>query len=348
MRQKFIATILLTLAISTFVATNVFANPIFNYDYHNTENGHSPAALATGGLNITNPNGTHTAYGNPALLAFRDNTNIATTFRLYHDTNSIYNSQGMPPKNSFEWKKEHFTYLGVDAKRIGVSYSNLADLKVDRQEVNEDRITNYYADYYLDAYRISVADNTGGLSFGLSVSLLKGRMVYLSESSDNEFAPFEREVFIDSKGLGYSIDFGAAVHYGALNYGLMIPNVLSRVYWQDEPNKSLDRKVQLAAQWGNEKNYIVSGISRKFDFKSPTIYHMGFQQNFYYGAIKGIEYYMPLRLGLYGKSFKNISDNVFSIGSGFTYSYFQFDSTYSITDIKNNHYMILSALSVGF
>ena len=87
--------------ISTFVVTNVFANPIFNYDYHNPENGHSPAALATGGLNITNPNGTHIAYGNPALLAFRNNTNIATTFRLYHDTSSTYNSQGMPPKNSF-------------------------------------------------------------------------------------------------------------------------------------------------------------------------------------------------------------------------------------------------------
>ncbi|MFA5498536.1 MAG: hypothetical protein WCX83_03165 [Candidatus Cloacimonas sp.] len=343
-RYQIIGLILLLLLIIP-CGTHLFANPIYNYDYHNVENEHSPAVIATGGLNVTNPFGTHTANGNPALLVYRKTATIASSFRLFHSNNNTYDNLGMPPKKSLEWKGEYLTYLGFDTEKIGFNYHNLVNLNMDHHQISDSLDKHYYSNYYLNAYKLSIADSNQQFAMGLSISFLSGRMVYLSEQNTNTESPYQRDLFIDSRGLGYAVDLGAATSYDTINFGMKIPNVMSKVYWKDQPNKKLDRKIQLGIQWGDEQNFVVSGLSRKFDFKSKNTYHLGIQQNIRYGVIGGIEYYVPLRVGINGKSLINIRDNTISVGTGYEISSFQIDVSYSLIDVRKNYYSLVTAIS---
>ncbi len=319
--------------------------PVAFYDYHQTVNGYSPEVSSVGGLNLTNPQSSHTAFYNPALLAYRTKTTMSSTFRFFSERTTEYDHRQMPDENSMRWYRDNFSYFGFDSENIGFSYVALANLAIEREVHHEDHDERIHTDYYLDAYRFSFADKTGLLAMGFNVSLLAGRVVYLRESIIDEDSYTEQ--FIDSRGWGYNIDFGAIIKSGSISYGLTIPNLLSRVYWQDNPDHSLERRLHAGFQWGDGENYLVSGYSRKFDLSSQATYHLGLQQIIDFGMIRGGYHSMPLRLGLHTESFRSLKDIGFSAGTGYQYSVFQIDLAYMVDSIERNREVFLFSLSIG-
>ena len=319
--------------------------PVTYYDYWSPLNGYSPEVSATGGLNLTRPHSTHTAFYNPALLAFRDRTTISASMRYNGEDESHFDSRGIPGEGSSSWQRENFSYLGIDSENIGFSYVALASLQMDKRTVSDETEYANYLDYYLDAYRFSFAEKTGLLSFGLNLSLINGRVVYLRERLEGDLQLTEQ--FVDSRGWGYNLDFGAAVKNGNVSYGLTIPNLLSKVFWEDHENYSFQRRLHAGIQYGEGVNYIVSGLSRKFDFSSNNTYHLGMQQMISFGMIRGQYQYLPLRVGVFAEKFNNLKRLGYSLGTGYSFSYFQLDLAYVMHDQQEKRYSALFSLSVG-
>ncbi len=319
--------------------------PLSFYDYHRPLNGFSPEVTATGGLNVTNPQSSHTAFYNPALLAFRDKTVIAVTARYFSEQKTGYDEKELPEANSIEWYRSDFSYFGFDGEGVGFSYAALADLSLERMVSGEETTERHYADYYLDAYRISFAERSGMLGIGFNLSLLTGRVVYYRESiqDDLHFAG----QFTDKRGWGYNMDFGAVVKSGGLSYGLTVPNLLSKLYWQGERNETLQRRIHTGIQWGNENNYVVSGYSRKFSLSSKSTYHLGMQQIMDFGMIRGQRHYLPLRVGINTESFRKLKEIGYSIGSGYRFSVFQIDAAFMTDHGDRERFTVQVSLSVG-
>ena len=319
--------------------------PVVFYDYWQVVNGYSPQVAGTGGLNLTEPHTTHTAFYNPALLAFRERTVISGSIRYFKEDETLYAADQLPDRESSKWYRKNFSYLGIDSENVGFSYFSLANLHLEREYPAGESTERYYLDYYLDAYRLSFAEKSGLLAFGLNLSLLKGRVVYLRESMQEE--DYLTEQFIDSPGWGYNLDFGAVVKSDRMSYGLTIPNLLGKIYWKDNPDYTLQRRLHLAAQWGAGENYITGGLTRKFDFKSDNTYHLGFQQAISFGVFRGEYQFLPLRVGLFFEQFKNWQDVGYSIGSGYQYSIFQIDISYMMLNQEKKNHSLVAAISVG-
>ena len=127
--------------------------PVDFYDYQQVINGYSPHVSAVGGINVTEAGKTHTAFYNPALLAFRDRTTISATMRYLSEEETSFGGNQTPDIGSAEWYRNGFSYLGMDTENIGVSYFSVADLEIDREITTGEVTEHYYLDYYLDAYR---------------------------------------------------------------------------------------------------------------------------------------------------------------------------------------------------
>ncbi|MBW6516730.1 MAG: hypothetical protein K0B81_08990 [Candidatus Cloacimonetes bacterium] len=338
-------TVLIVYFIGLLSGLNADPFPITFYDYQQVINNYSPQVAAVGGLNITEPTNTHTAFYNPALLAFREKTVITATLRYFSEAKTAYGVDQQPVHDSSKWYRNDFSYLGIDSHNIGFSYVALADLKLERDYETEGESERLYLDYYLDAYRFSFAERSGLLAFGFNLSFLTGRTVYLRELSQDDV--YISEQFVDSRSWGYNVDFGAAVKSGGLSYGLTIPNLLSRVYWKDHPSYSLQRRLQAGIQWGEDENYLLAGISRKFDFSSDNLYHFGLERAISFGLLRGDYQYMPLRLGLFTEQFNNLKDIGYAFGTGFQYSMLQIDLSYMMIDQEKKNYAVLLSLSAG-
>lgn len=319
--------------------------PIDFYDYFTVANAFSAEVAGTGGLNVTNPHSSHTSFYNPGLLAFRQTTTLSATLRHFSEGETDYGADQLPESNSNRWFKNGFSYFGMDTENLGFSYFALTKLQMDREIRTEEVIERYYVDYYLDAYRFSFADRSGLVAFGFNMTLLAGRAVYLQETIVDQIGV--SELFVDSRAWGYNLDFGAVLKSGNLAYGVMVPNLLSRVYWQDNPNYSLQRRLHAGMQFGDDYNYILTGISRKFDLSSDSVYHIGLQQILSFGVIRGDYHYLPLRVGIHAEEFRRLRDIGYSAGTGYRYSIFQIDISYMMSERENNGYGVLMAISVG-
>jgi len=322
--------------------------PVSFYDYQSFSNGYSAEVAGTGGLNLTRPHSTHAAYYNPALLAFRDRTTVTLTYRYNFEKSRVYDNLQMPEHSSIDWYKEDFCYLGIDSENVGFSYLSLANLQLDRMVEANDFRERHYIDYYLNGYRLSFADRSGLLAFGLNLTLLSGRVVYFRDSSQIEGKDDGlAKDFIDSRGWGYNIDFGAAVKSGYLSYGLTVPNILSRVYWRDNPDHSLQRRFNLGLQYGSDDDFVTFGLSREFNFSADSTYHLGVQQLLSFGLLRGDYQFVPLRLGLFSEKFKRIKDLGYSIGTGYNYKVVQIDISYTMLNQENKRHTVLMTLSLG-
>jgi len=349
MRKRARCLLLLVLFV-LFLTANIFASsfPISYYDYLNFSNNFSAEVAGSGGLNLTRPHSTDTSYYNPALLAFRETTTISMTYRYLFEKERVYDNLHIPERGSTDWDKDDFCYLGIDSENVGFSYLSFASLQLDRIVENNGVTERHYIDYYLNGYRVSFADRSGLLAFGLNLTLLSGRVVYFRDSI---LEKGERRGttgdFIDSRGWGYNLDFGAAVKNGSMSYGLTIPNILGKVYWRDNPDYSLQRRFNLGIQYGTDRDFITFGLSRKFNFSSNSTYHLGLQQLISFGLLRGEYQFMPLRLGLFSEKFTRIKDLGYSIGTGYTYKILQIDVSYMMLDQEKNRHTILMTLSVG-
>lgn len=319
--------------------------PVSFYDYYQPLSGLSAEVSGIGGVNTANPHSSHSAFYNPALLAFRETASLSVTYRYLSESRREYDTAPFPDDKSVSWYRDGFSYIGLDSQNYGVSYVSLTDLSFDKETHTGDQVTRTYLDYYLDAYRFSFAEKSGSLSFGFNLSLLKGRVVYLKETLINDL--YSPSSFVDSGAWGYGIDFGAVVQSGSFAYGIMFPNLLSKVYWRDHPNRSLIRKLNAGIQWGDEYNYIVSGWSGKLDFSTSFTHHIGIQRFISLGLIRGEYQYVPFRAGIFTKRFERFKDIGYSFGSGYRYSALQVDFSYMKERYKNKGSSILLVLSVG-
>ena len=340
---------IITLLAIVFMATGVNLRgdpfPVDFYDYQQVINGYSPQVSAVGGINVTEAGTTHTAFYNPALLAFRDRTTISATMRYLSEEETAYSGNQIPVNESVEWYRNGFSYLGVDSENIGFAFFSVADLEIDREITTGEGTDRYYLDYYLDAYRFSFAEKSGLLAFGFNLTFLTGRTVFLKEQIREEFTISEQ--FVDSKGWGYSLDFGAAVKSGSISYGLTIPNLMGKVHWQGQRNYSLQRRLQAGVQWGEGDSYVMSGISRKFALSSETTYHIGLERAINFGVAGGEYQFMPFRVGIFTEKFDKFKNIGYGIGTGYQYSIFQIDLSYLMADQERKSYSVMMAFTAG-
>ncbi len=338
--MKIINRTLLTTIIMVSTALT-FALPIRNYDYYLTENGLSPQVAATGGINLTNPSFTNTSFYNPSLLAFREPSTVSISYRIYHEDETKLNDYDLPEETSLLWHRSAISYIGVEAQNFSFNYYSLSQLNFDEGEQNNDR---NYINYYLDGYRISYGSESGQLAFGLNFSFLTGRAVYYRELGV-ENKPTE---FIDDKAYGYGVDFGAVIKSNTLAYGLFIPNMLSRIHWSESSRQSMQRRFITGVQYGTDESFIVTGLSRKFDFKSSSTFHVGIQQNIDIGTIRGEYNTVPIRIGAYSeKPLWQLEYLRYGFGSGIRYGYFMLDLSINTTHKDWKNYYILGSISVS-
>lgn len=316
--------------------------PITNYHYYRTANGLSPAVSATGGINLTNARFPNTSYYNPAVLAFRRTSTLSTSLRFYNEKETLLNELGIPENESFQWHSESMAYIGIEAENVAFNYFSMAN--IEHEYTDHDDFQNYL-DYYLDCYRVSYGSKSGMLAFGLNISYLTGRTVYLRETKENNITKVDN--FVDEKARGYSLDFGAVVKSNNFSYGLYIPNLMSKLYWSESDNVSLQRRFAAGVQVGNDRSFISSGISRRFRFRSANTYHFGFQQFVQMGTIRGQSYIMPVRLGAYSsESFWKFKDLNYGFGTGIQSGYFHFDISLNTSDFEWDNYYIMTSISM--
>ncbi len=339
----------LLLTISIILCTGILPAqefPLNNFDYFRVTNGVSPSVTAIGGINLANASYSHSSYYNPALLAFREQSAFSLSVRQYLTKNEDIDGFGLPAKNSLEWNSDYIGYLGFEAPNIAASYLSMSAFTTDKKADIGGTDKRFYSSYFLDAYRLSLADNNNNLAFGVNLSFLNGRFVYLREREDDT-GDMINENFVDSRVYGYSLDFGAVVRWEKFSYGLMIPNTVSRMFWNDYPNKSLERRLQMGVQYGDDTSFVTSGFSRRFVWSAKNVYHSGFQHIVGLGMFKGHIFEMPLRVGAYGHRLRKFKDLSYSIGTGIQYGYFTFDTSFSVTDKNWDKYIITSSISVG-
>jgi len=109
----------------------------------------------------------------------------------------------------------------------------------------------------------------------------------------------------------------------------------------------MQRRILASVQWGDDNNFITSGISSKFDFSSSSTYHIGLQQNVSLGMIRGEYQIVPFRAGVFSRSFDSFRNMGFSFGTGYQYSYFQIDAAISTEDTSWDKYYYIVSLSVS-
>lgn len=342
MKSRLIITTLIIVQHLIFWSLNTQALPFDNYDYYLPANGLSPQVAATGGINLTNPNFTNTSYYNPSLLAFRKPSTVSISYRLYNEKNTELDEDQLPVGTSLSWHREALSYVGIEAQNFAFNYYSLAMLHHDKGEQYQNR---NYLNYYLNGYRVAYGSESGQLAFGVNFTLLSGRSIYYSELETEDNTAVK---FIDDRAFGYGFDFGAVVKSNTLAYGFFIPNLLSSIYWRDHDRQSMRRRFITGAQYGTDDSFIVTGLSRKFDFKSPNTYHIGIQQNINVGRIRGEYHEIPIRIGAYSEEpLWKLEHLNYGFGTGIKYGYFTLDISVNTVDNNWNDYYILSSISIS-
>lgn len=340
-KRYYIVLLAAAISIQLFAGTG---SPVRNYHYYTPENGVSAAVTAIGGINLTNASLTNTSYYNPALLAFRKKTTISTTVRTYYEDEMPLDSYGLPTPESSAWNSNFPACISVEAEDVAFNYINFA--KLNFEAGNKGNNLNF-ANYYLNGYRFSYASKseTEDLALGFNATFLSSRVVHFKETTADD--PYDT-VFIDDRGFGYSIDLGGVYKTETFAVGFFIPNMLSKIYWKDDENVSMQSRLHTGVQYGTENSYVVTGYSGRFGFKSDHAYHFGFQQNIRMGTITGEYYTVPLRIGAYAdENLRKLNQLNYSFGSGITYRYFDLDFSFSTADNSWNEYLFMATISVS-
>jgi hypothetical protein len=340
-----VAAVLLLSAIN-LAAQTLPALPLQHYDYHIPANNLSPITLGMGGVNLTYAADYFTSYDNPALLAENTGTALATSFRLAKK-GALSFTDLMSASNLL--KDKQFTYYTMIAKNAAWSYQPVAS-------INESTLGTYSAEYYdyqLDKLQMSLAakdEKYTKLAGGLNIKYLTGRLVYLRErvSGSNMI----RESFIDNKVKGVSSDLGLTWQEDKFIWGACFYDILSRLWWEDYPSHSLQRRAALGFEYRTDtKLSLLASVEGKIANNSNSTYHFGLIKNWTWtgkaSGDKSIEQNLVLRAGLYSKNFYGTKNINYTLGSGYNYNLFRIDFALTNEGMQLKDSKYLFSVGVG-
>jgi len=323
--------------------------PITSYDYAIPENNVSAIALATGGINVTDARDPFASYGNPALLAKNDATMLYLAYRLADETNlSFWDAVSV---SNFLSEKQ-FKYFTMVAKQAAFSYQPMASINI--SEYDEVTQKSLYYDYKLDKVQLSLGisdHNWPSIHAGLNMKYLSGRLVYLAEQRQG--SQFIREHFIDDKVKGFSTDLGLVYKTGDTVFGVTAYDLVSRLWWENYPAKSIQRRIATGVQYGTGASSTTFGIQSKISRNPETTYHMGYSYRVNWdtsslSSDETIRQGMDLRAGLYSRDFYGADNINITLGSGYYYQMFRFDFSLNTKGLKLAESEFLFSLGLGF
>jgi len=248
-------------------------------------------------------------------------------------------------------KSKQFKYFSLVTKKAGFTYQPMSRINI--SEVTADNHNLYY-DFMLDKVQLSIAardEERSSLSAGLNFKYLSGRLVYLKERRSGP-TTYIREAFIDNKVKGFSTDLGLTLDQEAFRFGVVAYDLFSRLYWENYSSKPIQQRVGLSAAYTDDNMLISVGLQGKMSKSTDTTYHLGFQNNWSWGASyneagRPIQHSILLRLGLYSQDFYGTKNINFTMGSGYNYSIFRFDFSLNSAGMKLKESEYLFSLGVG-
>lgn len=334
-----------------FLGLTLFATealPINSFDYALPENNVSAFALGMGGLNVTNALDPYSSYGNPALLAVNQATNLFVAYRLSdqkkHSINEIISVSNVLKANQFK-------YISLQAGQFAFSYQPMASVNI--SEYNVDTEKSLYYDYKLDKLQFSAGITDAKLpntTAGLNVKYLSGRLVYLAEHLENSH--FVRDRFIDDKVKGFSTDIGLHQRAGEAEFGLSLYDVFSKLWWENYPSDSIQRRVATGVEYGLGSSKTSFGVQSKISKKPETTYHFGYSWGMSkssggFGNTDPTMQGMDLRIGAYSKDFYGADNINLTLGGGYYYKTFRFDFSLNSRGLKLADSELLFSLGLG-
>lgn len=323
--------------------------PITSYDYAIPENNVSAIALATGGINVTDALDPFASYGNPALLAKNEATMLFLAYRLA-DEEDLGFWDAVSVSNFLSDKQ--FKYFTLVTKQAAISYQPMASLNISEYDANTGE--SMYYDYKLDKVQFSLGisdNNWPNIHAGLNLKYLSGRLVYLVEHRAG--SQFIRDHFIDDKVKGFSSDLGVVYKTGDTVFGLAAYDILSRLWWENYPARSIQRRIATGVQYGSGSSTTSLGIQSKISSKPETTYHVGYNYRVNWDQTSlsnsdTVKQGMDLRAGLYSQDFYGADNINITLGSGYHYQMFRFDFSLNTKGLKLADSEFLFSLGLGF
>ncbi|HOH98234.1 MAG TPA: hypothetical protein PL188_08015 [Candidatus Cloacimonadota bacterium] len=323
--------------------------PITSYDYAIPENNVSAIAIGMGAMNVTNTDDPFASFSNPALLANGESTQLFTSFRLANDKDITFWEAA---QISNFLRDKQFKYFTLVAKQAAFSYQPVAKVNISAWNAAQD--SSKYFDYQLDKVQISLGvtdKNWPDLSGGLNLKYLSGRLVYLSERKVGTM--MVREAFIDDKVKGFSTDLGLTYKTGDVIMGVTAYDLISRLWWENYPSKSIQRRIGIGSQYGTGSSKVMMGVQSKISKTPDTTYHIGYVNTFNWDSTdfsdnSTIKQGLDIRVGVYSKDFYGTDNINFTLGGGYYYKLFRFDFSLNNSGLRLADSEYLFALGAGF
>jgi hypothetical protein len=318
------------------------AFPVTDYDYHTADRALSPITSGLGGLNLTNPDDPAIFYGNPAAMALCESpmTSAVFSFQGEHTAQSLWDTSVLR-------QKKHLDLLALVSAKAAIAWIPYVDLHENYTITGDTEASSrrVYEDYSLQCWQAGFVSDKNDLHYGLTLKYLSGRLVY-RETGMSEL-PVTEYTFIDDVARGYSSDLGVLYSPGNFRYALVVNDVFSKLYWQDNPNVRLQQHGAFAMQYGVDAARIMYGVQGKLDRDPDFTYHFGLEQKTLYGGTKVKPSYLSIRTGIWSHDFKN-SDSVFaSVGLGYSMGGLHFDASLAASGMKIANGRFLAGVTLG-
>ena len=323
----------LLLIIQFVIFIEIFAFPIRYLDFYLPHTSASAIETAMGGLNVSSPNDRFLTLTNPALLRRNSKTYFTLTVTRPADK---YNDFADFTDNDVYQHDNILRAASLQSKRFGLAYQALASQNI----LKNIDTGNTYQDFYLNQYTVAIADSAGRYDWGINGKIIHGRIVYKTEemNSINEF--------IDSSAFGYSFDIALARQRGPLNFGFVIHDIYSTVYWSGESNQN----IRTRAVFGIDSDFINSnigiGINRRWLWNDKAYYNVYYSYSKYFNNYREIQQ-ATLRLGLASQTFKNQDNILFCLGMGYFYYFAYCDISIQTRGWKANETQYMLTITFG-
>lgn len=345
--MKYLLSLLICLILIPLMAQSPL--PISSYDYAIPEKNVSPIAMGSAALNLTNAQDPFAAYSNPALLAYNEHSHFFFSFRL-SDTDELNFWEVASISNAL--KDKQFKYFTAVAGKVGFAYQPVSSINISAIDIDSHK--SLYYDYNLDKVQLSLGitdKNWPHMALGLNLKYLSGRLVFLEEQIIG--SNLLRIHFIDDKVKGFSSDLGYTYQTGNTTFAITGYDLLSGLYWENYPNRSIQRRIASAAEYSSSSSKTSIGIQSKIAKSPETTYHLAYTNGVSwdaksYAEAANIGQGIDFRVGMYSHDFYGADNINVTLGGGYYYQLFRFDFSVNTRGLKLSESELLFSLGMGF
>jgi hypothetical protein len=282
-------------------------------------------ALGMGGAFVAVANDATAVYWNPAGLSQIMANQIVAVYTL-DNKNEIRLSDILQPTRRL--KRKQFIFLGVTSQNTGFYWKPLVNVK---QKDVYSKLTSSNGDetemwtdleYTLNAYGLTLSDRYGSLSIGVNIKYLSGKLGIAEKRKVN--GTWEEPEANISSGKGVGLDCGLMILGDHLNIGLMVSNILNRIWWEDYSSMTLEADGALGLALHMSGLTLAGDVRQKLKGESDVWYHLGLEIDpLGLGRDKGRGAEIPvfgkifLRAGVFGKNRIDTMNPSYTVGIGY-------------------------------